>query len=198
MIRLSEVDVSNGLGIPYLSDLRDGGGNAGYFDLKKEPEKISDIHELKNWPELRELVTLINHQDSFFRTLRCQVFLSGIPENLRFKRACFSYTTIAFEILDYNLSEGCHEELRQAIAKYATEFLSECCTHIELELTSTSYNERGVSRGWSLTIHVWGLGQENKEAREAWAMGIRALYNFFAKECFAYPGELNKGRLTVG
>jgi hypothetical protein len=197
MISLSEFDDSIGLGIPYPPDLHNGGGNAGYFDLKKEPEKISDIHELKNWPELRDFVTLINHKDSFFRTLRCQVFFSGVPVNLPFKRVCFSYTTVAFEILDYNLSMGCHEELRQGIAKYATESLSESGTHMELDLTSTSYNEHRVSRAWSLTINVWGFGQENEEARETWAVGIRALYNFFAKECFAYPGELKKGRLTV-
>ena len=197
MISLSEFDDSIGLGIPYPPDLHNGGGNAGYFDLKKEPEKISDIHELQNWPELRDFVRLINHKDSFFRTLRCQVFFSGVPVNLPFKRVCFSYTTVAFEILDYNLSMGCHEELRQGIAKYATESLSESSTHMDLDLTSTSYNEHRVSRAWSLTINVWGFGQENEEARETWAVGIRALYNFFDKECFAYPGELKKGRLTV-
>ncbi len=197
MTSLSEFDDSIGLGIPYPSDLHDGGGNAGYFDLKKEPEKISDIQELQNWPELRDLVTLINHKDSFFRTLRCQVFFSGAPENLPLKRVCCTYTTVPFEIRDYNLSMGRDEELRQGIAKYATELLSESRTHLELDLTSTSSNEHRVSRAWSLTIHVWGLGQVNEEARNTWAVGIRALSNFFAKGCFAYPDELKKGRLTV-
>src|SRR6185503_13857668 len=117
MIKLPEFDDSTGLGIPYPPDLDDGGGNAGYFDLKLEPEKIANIHELQSWPELRDLVMLINHKDSFFRTLRCQAFFSGAPENLPFRRVYFSYTTVAFEILDYNLSMGCYEELRQGIAK---------------------------------------------------------------------------------
>jgi hypothetical protein len=70
MIEFLEGTHEDGLGIPYLKTVDPDRDNAGYFDLKKNPSKITEIPELKGWPEFAGFIRSVNSDGSFFRTLR--------------------------------------------------------------------------------------------------------------------------------
>lgn len=58
------------IGIPYNAVDRPGGhSNYGYVDLKRNPEKIHEIYELKDTSPLKALVKELNRERSIFRSL---------------------------------------------------------------------------------------------------------------------------------
>lgn len=57
---------------PYKKQVRDNGDvNNGGIDLVKEPERIAEIHEIKEWPWLKRLVETVNFQAGHFMTFGC-------------------------------------------------------------------------------------------------------------------------------
>ena len=58
--------------IPYRKENRpDGINNYGCFDLKREPNRVADLPEAKEYPELIDALRIINSQESFFRSIGC-------------------------------------------------------------------------------------------------------------------------------
>ena len=58
---------------PFSADLENGRTNIGAINLTKEPERISEIHELSHTPKLRKAIYLINKESSAFMTLGCLI-----------------------------------------------------------------------------------------------------------------------------
>lgn len=57
------------LPIPFFRET--DGESHPYVDLRENPEKIEDIPEAQNFPELQQFFRLVNGPTSFFRTLGC-------------------------------------------------------------------------------------------------------------------------------
>lgn len=57
---------------PYRKDYADGRTNNGGIDLSREPWRISEITEAKDFPELLELIKDFNMDESPFITLGCE------------------------------------------------------------------------------------------------------------------------------
>ena len=62
------------LGVPYLRASEDG-ESSSFVDLKRQPERIDEIPELRSWPELKKLVSEINRPSGIFKTLGCAEFV---------------------------------------------------------------------------------------------------------------------------
>lgn len=59
---------------PYRKDIRDNGDiNNGGFDLVQFPEKINDIHEIADYPWLKDFIKRVNDKDGIFMTLGCAI-----------------------------------------------------------------------------------------------------------------------------
>jgi len=172
----------DGLGIPYPREIDAELNNLGYFDLKKEPQRIDEIYELEGWPEFHEFIALINRKDSLFKSLRCDVWFASLPRHPQFTRIAVGYVTIAFETLALNLSLEAYEALRARFKDFAARCPPNDQTTLEFKHIPTSYNEHGIARAWSQDIEIHGLGNTDAESRQAWLAGLRVVQDFIVQE----------------
>ena len=196
MVEFLEGTHEDGLGIPYATTIDSDCNNAGYFDLKKDPSKIVEIPELRDWPEFQGLIRSVNSDGSFFRTLRCDVWFASLSGHPKFKRLAVGYATIAFEILNNNSKDN-FAELRNRFLRFAPQCSQWPETVIYFKHIPTSYNEHGIARAWSEDIEIHGMGINDKDARKAWLKGLRVVHEFLSKESLLWAGELKKGRRTL-
>lgn len=103
-VTFNKAPASEGFGIPYPANTSDSRENNGYIDLKKEPHRIEQIHELDGWPELRDFVAQLNTPRGFFRTLRTDAWVleNAVTES---KYTFESYLTLGFEAVHLNGGE---------------------------------------------------------------------------------------------
>jgi hypothetical protein len=190
------------LGIPYTSTTYNGGGNVGYLDLKRKPELIADIYELKGRPELQKFIELINRSDSRFRSLRCDWSGPGFHKEPVEEWRLGSYVTVAFEILERNNSEAL-EVLCRKLVGYAKDQPADAGSIIAFKRIQTVFNDhpRGqngrVFVGTTQDLFVQGIGPTALVAEVAWKKAIAAISGFFAMEAFKYPEELAKGAVRI-
>jgi hypothetical protein len=57
---------------PYRKDFKDGRTNNGGIDLVKEPQRINEITEAQDFPELKQFIVDMNAPDSPYMTLGCE------------------------------------------------------------------------------------------------------------------------------
>lgn len=181
-IKFTQGTDEDGLGIPYPKEIDAELHNLGYFDLKKEPQRIAEIYELAGWPEFQEFIALINRKDSFFKSLRCDVWFASLPQHPQFTRIAVGYVTIAFENMALNLSKENYEALRQRFKDFAAQYPPNDQITLEFKHIPTSYNEQGIARAWSEDIEIHGLGNTDDEAGQAWLAGLRVVQAFIVQE----------------
>jgi hypothetical protein len=170
----------SGIGIPYpcTEPGPDGRRNYGYFDLKRQPELISKVPELKNTPELRRLVEAINNPDSLFRTLACEKAM-GKSETSRFRKRLTSFVSIAFDVLAWNQRPGNYEMLFRAFEEFVGLEYADCdAIGVEFCIEPASFLNHGAS-GWCLTLWNYGYGSTEPETRRQWSRGVTLLEKFF-------------------
>jgi hypothetical protein len=184
------------LGIPYPKGDSPESTNVGYFDVKRNPDALSNFPELEGWKELKDFIQAANQPDSLFRTLRCDVAANGINHS-GFKQKISSYITVAFEILDWNLGQEPYQELYKAFCEIARDYPVPDSTFVEFELIPTSYLEHLINRGWSVDLWCTGLGKTKHEARTSWRAGLQSLKKFLVGESTLYVDQLRKGRKTI-
>jgi hypothetical protein len=198
MIRFLEGTAEDGLGIPYPSCKDSETNNVGYLDLKANPSNIGLAYELDEWPEFKKLIKQINAVDSFFRTLRCDVWFTHVTGHSLFRILAVGYITIAFEILEYNCSTNCFNELRNRFLRSAPDVIEWPEVTINFKHIPTSYNHHGIKRAWSEDIEIHGFGPTEQEARSAFQKGLVPVQTFLLLESTRYPQELKTGRKTIG
>ena len=62
---------------PYPADFSDGRTNKGGIDLTLEPDRIDEISEAADFPELRDFIVDLNKPQSLFMTLGCEAGQTG-------------------------------------------------------------------------------------------------------------------------
>jgi hypothetical protein len=186
MTRLLIADEKQGLGVPYN----------GYVDLKRNPERISELSEINGWQELENFLRVVNQPDSLFRTLRVDVSASSINHS-GFTKKVTCYVTIAFEILEWNRPKGTFEDLYKFFLQYTARYSTPNRAVVEFELIPTSYNDHKVNAAWSLDVWSTGLGNSEDEARGAWYSGLQIVQDFLEWQSTLYRNELKRGRKTI-
>jgi len=156
------------LPIPYTSALENGRTNVGFIDTKRYPERITEIHEAKEFPELRILIRTLSSRKSFFRTLNCEAEY-GPSDYFAFRKKAVSWLDICFEVAVFNFSDGHYAEL-------ATDFKRSCSAFrlgeidgmaVHFIVCPTTYHELRTS-GYRLRIWSLGYGNSNKQAHRNW------------------------------
>lgn len=75
---MEKVDRVHFIRFPYRKDIRDNGDiNNGGFDLVQFPEKINDIHEITDYPWLKDFIIRVNDKAGIFMTLGCAIGYEG-------------------------------------------------------------------------------------------------------------------------
>lgn len=195
--RFTEGGREEGLGVPYPKGGRPGTSNIGYVDLKKEPDRISEIHEIRDWPEAVKFLKEVNRPQSLFHTLRCDVWIEPV-EAQRMRSCAISYFTVAFEIFDWNGPKGPYQDLYERFRKFAALNHTPGAMMVEFHLIPTSYNYPTGGQGWSVDIMMFGFGETGVEAKATWRAGLKLVQDYLVRESDLYGHELRKGRKTLG
>src|SRR5687767_1549837 len=86
-------DESQLLKMPYGANEGSISPNIGFINLKTQPERIDEIHELEGFPELKELLLLLNKPDTVFATLRINTG-KNIHKFEGYSNSYFSFLTV--------------------------------------------------------------------------------------------------------
>jgi hypothetical protein len=177
---LENKELKYGLSVPYSQGTEPGNTNIGYFDLKRHPENISQIHELNNYPEFFELIKTINLPTSIFRTLRCDARSDSI-KFAGYNNAVSCYVTIIFEILNWNWPEDNFRRLYDLFLGFRFQPLPPDTTRFDFIPVPVDFidDDCGV-RG--LDIYIHGIGQSKEEAQEACRLVVVALQEFLSRQ----------------
>lgn len=188
-------DPAEDFGIPYRPNVRPDGENFGYFDLKRDPQRIDEIPELRDWPPLRKLVQSLNEQTSFFRTIACDtgvLDVSGSPPSKRV--GC--YFRIAFEVLKWNLEKENYLHLFDAIYQRCTNTQLPNKVVVAGGIKPTHFNHHQVF-GWTLMIDVSGYAPSEQEARESWTQAMALIESIFNEISTDKASQLRLDQTTI-
>lgn len=94
---------------PYRYEVRDNGDiNNGGFDLVENPEKINDIHEIKDFPWFKDFIAKVNSHNGKFMTFGCAI---GYEND------------ILYGYIDFSLRPDVPEELKSNLVNLDMQFM---------------------------------------------------------------------------
>lgn len=159
------------------------GGAKGpqYYDLKRHPELLRKVEEAARFPELGEFLKAMNSAASPVETAKCDAWPSTEinPEEEIFGAAhkFGSYADLLFSDEDARFSFPEHERWAKRIAALlgkapevsaAAEFLIRRC------FTRAT---NGLRQAFYITFYLFGYGDDEAQARERWAIGLKLVEN---------------------
>lgn len=165
------------LELPWTADE----GDPRYYDLKREPELLPNIEEARRVPELGEFLAAINSPASILETAKCDAWSSRemTPEEEMFgaTRKFGSYIDLLFSPEKSRFSLPEHEHL----AKRLTQLLQrvpEIPATAEFLIRRCYYrDEAGTRDGLYITFYLFGYGDDEPQARQQWAIGLKLVEN---------------------
>jgi hypothetical protein len=156
-------------------------GGPQYYDLKRHPELLLKVGEAQRIPELGEFLCAINSHASIFETAKCDAWSSTElnPEEEIFgatlKFGSYVDLVCSQEQARFSFSE--HELL----AKRLTQLLQrvpEIPAAAEFLIRRCYYHEATEVRGgFYITFYLFGYGDDEAQARQRWAIGLKLAEN---------------------
>jgi hypothetical protein len=152
-------------------------GGPRYYDLKRHPELLLNLEEAVRVPELGDFLSKVNSPRSPLETAKCDTWASKEmnPEEEIFEAThkFGSYVDLLFSDVPSRFSFPQHEQL----AKRLTQLLqraAEMAAAAELLIRRCYYCEQEYIRdGFYITFYVFGYGEDDSEARQNWAIGLK-------------------------
>lgn len=164
------------LEFPWIDD----GSRLRHIDLKQHPERLNEVGETRDAPELRDFLVSVNAISSAFETAKCDTWFSTElnPEDDIFGATCKfgSYVDLLFsDERRFSFSE--HEQfvknLTQLLKKApeisaGAEFLVRRCYF---------HSGDGSREGFYVTFYLFGYGHDESQARQQWGVGLKLTAN---------------------
>jgi hypothetical protein len=152
-------------------------GKLRYSDLKRQPELLPDVQEAKKFPELAEFLRSVNSAISVVESAKCDAWSTSdlAPEEEIFgaSHKFVSYVDLVFSRTDHRESFSFHEHF----AKRLVELLRrtpETPSAVEVNVRRCRFHGSDeVQEGHYFTVYVTGYGQDEAQARQNWAIGMR-------------------------
>jgi hypothetical protein len=165
------------LELPWAAD--DGGPR--YYDLKRQPELLLNIEEAGREPELGEFLVAMNAPSSILETAKCDAWSSTEinPEEELFGAALKfgSYVDLLFTQESSRSSFEAHERFARRVTQLLKR-VPEIPAAAELLIRRCFYHiEDTVREGFYLTFYLFGYGDEEPQARQRWAIGLKLVEN---------------------
>lgn len=159
------------LHIPYRPRSGSHATNVGFIDLKAQPERLAEIHELSGYPDFEDLVRVLNQPDCSLRTLRVDTAKDEF-DRPGFSSSYFSFLTVSFEQAHPEDDRRYFCELYRSFTAYASGIILPDAVQVDfyivpLEVTANKF------RGWCLDIRLYGFGASEGEAMKHWSDGLR-------------------------
>jgi hypothetical protein len=163
-------------GVPYYRPPEDS-NSASFIDLKKQPERISEIPELRDWTELRNVIRAAN-ESSNFKTLGCAEFVydQDSPQYM-----LLTYVDFCFAKPELNHDQPNFYDLFHRFTEYVETLTPPDNLVIKIELRRTDYYDENIA-GWCMEYWVQGFGNTREEAREIPNVGLQILHDFLQVE----------------
>ena len=162
------------LGVPYYRDASDT-SSASYIDLKREPHRVDEIPEAREWDSLRRLLNRLNAPQSQLMSLGCGVFIYP-PDPPTAAWNAYAYVGYCFADLARN----------EDAATFFPQFFhfsqhhrrhQEPTTDLFFELRPTGFYEQNA-HGFSVDFIVKAFGNSESELRLFITRHLDALYEF--------------------
>jgi hypothetical protein len=165
------------LEVPWAAE--DGGPR--YHDLKRRPELLLNIEEASREGELGEFLVAINAPTSILETAKCDTWSSTEinPEEEIFG-AAFKFGSYV-DLLFTHKSSRCSFEEHEQFAKRVTQLLKlapEIPAAAELLIRRCFFHIADeIQEGFYITVYLFGYGDEESQARQRWAIGLKLVEN---------------------
>ena len=159
------------------------GGEDGpqYYDLKRHPELLREIEEAQRFRELGEFLTAVNSTVSPIETAKCDAWASteiNAEEEIFDARCKFgSYVDMLFSRDPHRFSFPEYEQWAKRLTGLlkkapeipaAAEFLIRRCYYHVAD---------SVREGFYITFYLFGYGEDEPQARQRWAIGLKLVEN---------------------
>jgi hypothetical protein len=177
-----EVDVTlavdlKPMGVPYLRPPSDH--SASYVDLRREPHRINELPELREWPALRDALAKINAEGSMFKTLGCACWFHKVePPALPIK--CVAYVGFCYADVRGNLRPEPMYELFHCFCE-RVQPVENSEPVVRFEVRRTAFYNENNQLGWSLDYFMLGQGIDRNAALVAPTAALSALVNFLGE-----------------
>jgi hypothetical protein len=163
-------------------------GSSRYHDLKRNPGKIAEIEEAARFPELRNLLTLVNGATSPLETAKCDAWSSEEihPEEEIFAEPWKfgSYVDLLFSESSARYSFDRYESLLKRLVALLQR-APEIPASAEFLLRRCFYHEgEEVGDGFYVTFYLLGFGSDEAKARQRWASALKIARDAFAQVSF--------------
>lgn len=165
--------------VPYRPGQGSHTANVGFIELKAQPERIAEIHELRGFPEFEELIRALNVPESSVRTLRIDTGKGEFPRDT-YSHSYFSMLTFCFEVCQGDEDKRYYVELYRFFVQVASPLLPADNVQIDFHLVPLTVKAGNYS-GWALEIRLYGYGKSEDDAHGAWAQGFRQVNEFILR-----------------
>lgn len=165
--------------VPYGPGKGSNTTNIGFIDLKGQPERMAEIHELRGFPVFEELMRALNAPESSVRTLRIDTAKDEFPRD-EYPHSFFSMLTFCFEVCQGEEDKGYYIELYRFFVQVASTLLPGDDVQVDFHLVPLTVRPEDYS-GWALEIRLYGYGKSEDGARRAWVRGFRQVNEFMLR-----------------
>ena len=176
------------LEIPWASE----DSSLAYLDLKRNPDLIQQLTEVRQYPELGEFLRSANSAESPFQTAKCDAWFTteiAPEEEIYGASGKFgSYVDVVSESSDARVSLTAHESVVKNLAgllKGEPEMLAS----VEFLVRRCFFHNRGEQDGFYITCYVFGYGNDEDEARRNWGFALRQVGKVFCSERDSSPSQ---------
>jgi len=156
-------------------------GGPRYYDLKRQPELLLQVEEARRTAELGEFLAVMNSPGGILETAKCDTWSSTEinPEEEIFGAAykfC-SYVDLLFSQETSRCSFAEHEQFAKRITQLLKR-VPEIPAAAELLVRRCFCHAGGETRdGFYITLYLFGYGDDEAQARQRWAIGLKLLEN---------------------
>ncbi|MGD0826428.1 MAG: hypothetical protein ABR908_17735 [Terriglobales bacterium] len=152
-----------------------------YVDLKRNPELLATIDEVKKFPELGEFLRTVNSSPSMLQTAKCDVWetteLNAEEDIYNASHKFASYVDIVFTDNAERLALSAHEQFARKLVELLRR-TPETPSAAEVCVRRCYYATEGkVREGCYCTLYVSGYGNDETTARQNWGVGLKLMGN---------------------
>lgn len=156
-------------------------GGPRYYDVKRHPELLPNVVEAHNAPELRDFLFAVNAPAGALETAKCDLWSSTEinPEEEMFGATYKfgSYIDLLFSDASSRFSFAQHEQLAKLLTGLLKQVPEIPATAEFLIRRCYYHDEKGVRDGFYITLYLFGYGDDEVQARQRWAIGLKLVEN---------------------
>jgi hypothetical protein len=174
--------------VPYFPiDHEDGHKNYGYRRVKGDPSSICQIPEVEDWPELCQILRVINAFDSPIESVGCEKSYS-LPEDKNAPPVMLgSYIDVIFTDIALN---GWPQNFLCLVARLIPAIQG--CENWWGDISFVLQRLKGlpgVTTPWGLMFQIKNYGRSETEARRFWTESLRRLGNVISSLSPDFPAH---------